>query len=115
MFEPDVTKFLSECRIIVRKLGKEDVKIATRAKVAWGINPTGALCYRDKLVEIVVEADPSKRILVTKRDTNNPVVCTDKDGGAFRWHGEARRIASHVHVLALGLQDDEPSETRSGS
>jgi hypothetical protein len=103
---PDPTKFLAECWAIVRALGKEDTAIATRAQVAWGFNPTGAICYRDKIVEIVAEAAPSKRILVTTIVMRNPVICTDKAGQFQRWHGEAHRVASHVRLLAAGLSDD---------
>jgi hypothetical protein len=103
---PDADKFLSECWTIVRGLGKEDEKTAARARVAWGVDTAGATCYRDKLIEIVAEAEPSKRILVTKLDTRNPVIATDKDGRVSRWHGEAYRVAAHVHILAVGLQDD---------
>ncbi len=105
MAEPTDEKFLSECRTIVQALGREDAKIAARAQMAWGLNIEGARCYRDKLIEIVAEAGPSKRLLITRLETNNPIFFTDT-GGVVRWHGEARKLAAHVHLLAVGLQED---------
>ncbi len=102
----DHKKFLDECWFIVRALGKEDTLAARRAQVGWGMNPDGATVYRDKIIEIVAEKDPSKRILVTKLDNHNPIVCTDKNGETFRWHGEFNRVNAHVHLLAAGLQED---------
>ncbi len=100
------TQFISDCWTVVRALGEENVEAATRARVAWGLNPTGATCYRDKFVEIVAEAAPSKRLLVTKLDTKTPVVCTDSKGAPSRWHGETRKLAVHVRLLVAGLQED---------
>lgn len=102
----DPKKFLAECWEIVRAIGKEDTLAAMKAQVGWGMKAEGAKVYRDKLIEIVAEAEPSKRILVTKLDNHNPIVCTDKDGETFRWHGEYSRLLAHVHLVAVGLQDD---------
>lgn len=102
----DAQKFLEECWTIVRALGKEDTAAASRARMGWGLNPTGAKVYRDRIIEIVAEQEPSKRILVTKLDNHNPIVCTDEKGETFRWHGEFTRVNAHVHLLAIGLQED---------
>lgn len=101
--EPD--KFIADCWDIVRAIGRDDRKAALRAQVGWGLRADGALCYRDDLIEIIAEAVPSKRILVTKRATNNPVLCTDKAGHPFRWHGETTHIAAHVRALAVQVRD----------
>jgi hypothetical protein len=110
---PQQYEFLTACWVIVRKLGKENVSAAARAQVAWGLDAEGARVYADNLIEIVGEAEPSQRILVTKLDTKNPIVCTDKDGNPYRWHGETGRMAAHVRLLAAGLRD-EPPEASSG-
>ncbi len=104
---PDQATFLADCWAVVRARGKEDPKIATRAEVAWGIAAEGASCYRDKIVEIVAEADPSKRLLVTRLETNTPVLCTDKTGHPYRWHGDAYRVLRHVHIVAMSLKPDQ--------
>jgi hypothetical protein len=84
------------------------------------LNPDGALCYRDRQVEIVAEESPSKRLLVTKRgtsrlgaETSNPIVCTNREGEPIRWHGEYVKIAAHVRVLALSTLKEQPAETSS--
>lgn len=105
---PTQETFLADCWALVRARGEENPTAATRASVAWGFSPEGARCYSDEIVEIVAERDPSKRIVVMKLDTRNPVLCTDKTGAPYRWHGEAARVLRHVHVLALGLDGDDP-------
>lgn len=111
--EAKAEEFLTNCWKVIRAHGREDAPIALRAQVAWGLKAKGATCYRDALVEIVAEAQPSKRILVTKRQTNVPVVCTGSDGEPFRWHGEYKMIAGHIRLLVVDLlrkeEDDEAS------
>lgn len=106
-------QFIANCWTIIRAKGVEDEKVAKRAQMAWGLKPTGATCYQDKVIEIVAEAEPSKVILVTKLDTKNPLLCTDKEGKPFRWHGEFHRIAGHVRLLVVGIlqkqEDDDAS------
>ena len=103
MTDPD--RFIADCWDIVRGLGRDDPKAAARAQMGWGLRSAGALVYRDGLIEIVAEAVPSKRILVMKRATNNPILCTDKAGLPFRWHGETSGVAAHVRVLASQVRD----------
>jgi hypothetical protein len=104
--EADPKKFMAQCWTIVRKLGKEDTLAARRAQVGWGLIAEEAMVYRDKIIEIVAEKEPSKRILVVKLDNHNPIVCTDKDGAPFRWHGEYARINAHVQGIYISLQED---------
>jgi len=98
--DPDAIEFLDNCWTLIRARGKENIKAALRAECGWGLNGVGALCYSDKLIEIVAEAAPSKKILVTKLQTNNPIVCTDKNGEPFRWHGEYVHLTKHIRMLA---------------
>ena len=100
-------QFLEECWTVIRAKGKDNPEAARRAQFGWGLKAQGARVFRDKQIEIVAEAEPSKRILVTNLAFRNPVVCTDSDGKPFRWHGEYVHLASHVHALAVGTQPDE--------
>ena len=101
--DPKAKEFLDHCWTLVRAHGVENPVIAKRAEVAWGLKSQGAQCYRDKIIEIVAEADPSKRILVTKIDFNVAVVCTGSDGQPFRWHGEYTRVAGHARLMVVRL------------
>jgi hypothetical protein len=96
--------FLAACWVIIRKLGKENVSAAARAECSWGLKAEGAQVYADDVVEIVAEAEPSERILVTKLDNKNPVVCTNLDGYPYRWHAETHLITSHVKKLAVSTK-----------
>ena len=98
--DPDAIEFLENCWTLIRARGKEDLKAALRAECGWGLNGVGALCYTDRQIEIVAEAAPSKKILVTKLDTNNPIICTDKTGTPFRWNGEYVKLTKYVGRLA---------------
>lgn len=72
--------------------------------VSWSFKPDGALVYKDETIEIVAEKGPSKRILITKLDNHNPVVCTNETGEAYRWHGEYARLAAHARRLATACE-----------
>lgn len=108
------TQFLDDCWKIVRARGGEDSHQAMMAQVGWGLKADGALCYKDKVVSIVAEKAPSKRILIEKNENRNPVCCTDKDGNPFRWHGEFIHVNAHVRMLAIEI-DEESSEVQDSS
>lgn len=101
-------RFLDDCWKIIRARGTEMSFEAAKARVGWGLNDAGALCYKDSLILIVAEKAPSKRILIEKIQNHNPVCCTDKDGQTFRWHGEYVHLLAHVRQLAADL-DEEPA------
>jgi hypothetical protein len=104
---PTADEFIADCWNIVRARGDTNEVLALRAEVGWGMRAAGATCFRDKIIEIVAEALPSKRILVMRRETGTPLVCTDKEGHPFRWHGEVVRVSAHVRMVALSLQSNE--------
>jgi hypothetical protein len=121
MNEAVQTRFLSDCWTVVRARGRQDAFIAKKAQTAWGMNPDGAICFKDRAVEIVAEAKPSRRILVTKRGTSpqgtamsTPVVYTDNEGNPVRWHGEYLKIAAHMRVLAMGTEKEPPKTSSEG-
>lgn len=107
-------RFLEDCWTVVRARGRYDEDIARRARMAWGINSEGARCYRDKKVEVVAEAEPSKKLLVVKLDTHTTVVLTDSQGKLERWGEAYLRIAAHVRVLALSAREEPPKTGSEG-
>ncbi len=106
MVEPEAAEFLENCWTLLRVRGKENVEAAARAQVGWGLDATGATCFTDRQIEIVAEAPPSKKILVIKQNTKNPIVCTDKKGEPFRWNGEYVRLTKYVRRLAAECVND---------
>jgi len=105
MGEDLANQFMIDCWAIVRARGKEDTFAAAMASISWGFKPESALVFKDETIEIVAEKDPSKRIIITKLDNHNPVVCTDDAGHTYRWHGEYHRLTAHARQLAAACEE----------
>jgi hypothetical protein len=103
----DQERFLADCWTIVRALGKEDPTIAKRARTAWGLRAEGARCYQDRIIEIVAEAEPSKRLVATELKFRHPLVLTASDGTPSQWGPSFDKYERPIHMLALSLQEDE--------
>lgn len=96
--------FIQMCWDVVQARGQRDRNAVLQAQIGWGIDPTESLWYEDNIIQIVAEGD-SQRILVIKKDNNNPIVCTDEQGKVLRWHGEAALIRRHLQGLAVSVSD----------
>lgn len=98
-----IKRFIAECFTLARDHGTYDRIVALKAAVSWGLEPHDAAVYQDDVIEVVAEKAPSKRVLVVRKANWNPVLCTNRDGMPFRWHGEAALIREHVHSAVRGL------------
>ncbi len=112
--------FVWNCRRILEEHGSSDHRQEIGvAAIGWQFNPNNARAYKDDVVTIVCEAEPSPALLVIRIENHNPVLCIDRKGDPYRQHGEFTYLEAHVaklcrQVLAKRLRRMSPQEGGHG-
>jgi hypothetical protein len=91
--------FLANCYLLLDRIGVEkDYVMVPSTTASPGIE------YEDEVIRISKDAK-SKVMEVEKKENRNPVIFTDEDGKAYRFHGEYIDLEDHLNALIAGLEE----------
>lgn len=83
---PEFKSFLRKCKKIGKSLGSSNNCLS------------GDKVYQDDVIRITLNTE-NNEIEIERKENNNPVVATDKNGRVFRFHGEWIHLKNHVNDL----------------